>query len=149
MRLLSAASVDLESGCRRAYVGAEIIKTAWRKPIRFEVIMEIKEVLQGDVMVIAAVGRLDSTTAPQFEQYVVSRVGSASRLVLDFSSLNYISSAGLRVVLLTAKKVKQSNGRLIVCELKDQIREVFEISGFLTILDVRAGAAEALAAMAA
>ena len=111
--------------------------------------MDIKETQHDDITLVSLAGRLDSSTSAQFEQYILTKVGGQPRLIIDFSSLDYISSAGLRVLLLTAKKVKQGNGRLILCALKDHIHEVFEISGFLSILDVRASETDALAGMAA
>lgn len=111
--------------------------------------MDISETLQNDITLVSLAGRLDSSTSAQLEQYILTKVGGQPRLIIDFSKLDYISSAGLRVLLLAAKKVKQSNGRLMLCALKEHIREVFEISGFLSILDIRPSAADALAAMAA
>lgn len=109
--------------------------------------MDINESQQDNATVISLSGRLDSSTSAQFEQYILGKIDSGVRLIVDFSLLDYISSAGLRVLLLAAKKVKQAGGRLILCSLKPHIREVFEISGFLAILDIRAGQAEALAGL--
>lgn len=111
--------------------------------------MDIRETLQNDITIVSLTGRLDSSTSAQFEQYILTKVGGQPRLIINFSSLEYISSAGLRVLLLAAKKVKQGNGRLILCALKEHIREVFEISGFLSILDIRASEADALNGMSA
>lgn len=107
--------------------------------------MEIKESRHDDILVLSLEGRLDSTTSPHFEQEVLARITENARLVLDFSQLEYISSAGLRVLLMAAKRTKQANGRLVHCALREPLREVFEISGFLSILDVRPSLAEALA----
>lgn len=91
-------------------------------------------------------GRVDSTTAGNMEQALKDVFNVAgSRVVVDFSALDYISSAGLRVVLMLAKRAKQAQGRLVLCGLSPQVREVFEISGFLKILDVVANQAAALA----
>ncbi len=68
---------------------------------------------------------------------------------MDLEQLAYISSAGLRVVLMAAKRAKQSGGRLLLCGLSPAVRELFEISGFLKILEVcadRAAASELIAA---
>lgn len=111
--------------------------------------MDIKETKQDDVTIIALCGRLDSSTSSQFEQYILPRIVEKARLIVDFSALDYISSAGLRVLLLAAKKVKQAGGRLALCALKEHIREVFEISGFLSILDIRPTQADALSGIAA
>ena len=68
-------------------------------------------------------------------------------MVLDLARLDYISSAGLRVVLLLAKKLKQAGGALALCDIQPSVREVFEISGFLAILTVCDTRAQAVAAL--
>lgn len=91
-------------------------------------------------------GRLDSTNSAAVEAQLLERAdGGASGLVLDFSRLDYISSAGLRVVLVVAKRLKATGGDFILAGLQPHIRDVFEISGFLGILDVVASRDEALA----
>ena len=90
-------------------------------------------------------GRLDSATASGFEKPLQDLFNlPGSRVLMDFSALEYISSAGLRVVLMAAKRAKQSQGALVLCSLQPQVRDVFEISGFLRILDVAADPAAAL-----
>jgi anti-anti-sigma factor len=82
-------------------------------------------------------GRIDSATGPAFERDVLQQIdGGGRRLLLDFADLVYISSAGLRIVLLAAKRMKSAGGRLVLCSLSPQISEVFEISGFNRILDI-------------
>jgi stage II sporulation protein AA (anti-sigma F factor antagonist) len=103
----------------------------------------------GDVLVLLPQGRLDSNNAAAVETEILGHVsGGENRLVLDFSGLEYISSAGLRVVLVVAKRLKQAGGTLVLCALPAHIREVFEISGFLSILQATDTRAEALAAAA-
>jgi anti-anti-sigma factor len=86
---------------------------------------------------VALFGRLDSATSGEFEKSLQSLFQEAgSRATIDFHALNYISSAGLRVVLMSAKRAKQGRGQLILHSLQPHVREVFEISGFLRILDV-------------
>jgi len=95
-------------------------------------------------------GRIDSATASAFEQAVqdvFARPGA--RVLLDFSAVDYISSAGLRVVLMAAKRAKQAQGRLLLCGLPQHVREVFEISGFLKIIDSVADRSEGLRQLAA
>lgn len=107
--------------------------------------MDILEQEHDDVLVLAPVGRLDSSTAGVFEQTVLGHVdGGRARLVIDFDQLEYISSAGLRVLLMAAKRLRQSGGRLALCAVRPQIQEVFEISGFLSIFTVSDNQAEAL-----
>ncbi len=87
--------------------------------------------------VLALEGRLDSNTSESLAQQLNTTIdGGQPNVVVDFSQLAYISSAGLRVLLMAAKRVKASKGALILCGMQEHIREVFEISGFLQILTV-------------
>lgn len=89
-------------------------------------------------IVIQLIGRLDATTAPQFEQDVDTYLASpANNLVLDFAELDYISSAGLRVILKIAKAYKPASFEFTVCQIQDHVREVFEMSGFEHFITVR------------
>lgn len=99
-----------------------------------------------DPAVLAPFGRLDASTSPAFEQEMLDALDRAPRgLVMDFSALLYVSSAGLRVVLLAAKKAKAAGGLFVLCGLKPTIAEVFKVSGFLSILTVEPDRAAALA----
>ena len=90
------------------------------------------------VAVMAPKGRIDSTTAKEFETATLNRIsGGASKIVFDFAELDYISSTGLRVVLLAGKKLRAAGGALVLCALQPSIRDVFEISGFLGLFEVR------------
>jgi anti-anti-sigma factor len=90
-----------------------------------------------DICVLCPQGRLDGTTGSAFEKDILNRIETGvRRLLLDFSQLQYISSAGLRIVLVAAKRMKASGGRMALCSLNRQIAEVFEISGFASILDI-------------
>jgi anti-anti-sigma factor len=94
-------------------------------------------------------GRVDSATAGDMEKALAGVFAtSGQRVVLDLSGLDYISSAGLRIVLMLAKRAKQTQGRLLLCGLAASVREVFEISGFLKILDVVKDVPAATAALA-
>lgn len=96
---------------------------------------------------VTLAGRLDSATSSDFEKTLGDLFPAAGcRAVMDFSALDYISSAGLRVVLMTAKRAKQSQSRLLLCALQPHVREVFEISGFLRILEVYSDQDTALSA---
>lgn len=91
--------------------------------------------------ILAARGRVDSSNAGLFEeQLVAAQSRGPSVLIIDFTEIEYMSSAGLRVLLMTAKKTKAAGSRLILCGLSDHIREVFDVSGFsviFTICDTR------------
>ncbi len=96
--------------------------------------------------IVALQGQLNSANAGTIEAEVLGLVsGGARNLVLDFAALDYISSAGLRMVLVVAKRLKQEGGLLVLCGMQPHVREVFDISGFLAILNVEPGRAEALA----
>lgn len=107
--------------------------------------MEIKEDKSGDATVLVPVARVDSATAKAFEGKVLQVVNSGSaKIVVDFSELDYISSAGLRVVLVGAKMTRAPR-KFVLCGMKPHIREVFDVSGFAKILNIQADRAAALA----
>lgn len=83
-------------------------------------------------------GRLDAATSPEFDRWYVARPATppTPRLVLDFSRLDYISSAGLRSLLAAAKKARSTGGVIEICGASDLIAEVLGVSGFLTIFTV-------------
>lgn len=98
--------------------------------------MEIKESLEDDVVILWPVGRLDSTSSPEFEQFLGARTTDRNRLIIDLSKLDYISSAGLRVILAGAKRIDADSGTMVLCGMKDVIHQIFQVSGFLKILKV-------------
>ena len=94
------------------------------------------EIVETDgIQLISLSGRLDSATSNVFESSLQKLFENQGSLVtMNFSGLDYISSAGLRVILMVAKRAKQSKGRLVLFGLQPHVKEVFEISGFLKIL---------------
>jgi anti-anti-sigma factor len=110
--------------------------------------MEFAHENAGDVAIAKLAGRLDSSSAPSAEEQLTRLIAdSAPRLVIDLSKLEYISSAGLRVLLLVARKIQQSQGKLAFFGLTPGVRDVFSVSGFDTIFTVRNDAAAATAAV--
>jgi anti-sigma B factor antagonist len=104
----------------------------------------VKEV--NEVSVLSFEGNLDTNTAPQAQEQIDQLIdGGSSRILINFNELNYISSAGLRVLLATAKKLKATSGDLKICGLNQTVQEVFDISGFSSILSVVATEEDALA----
>ena len=90
---------------------------------------------EGETLVAMAEDRVDGTNASEFQQALEAAISESDRIViLDCEQLSYISSAGLRVVLLTARALQRQNSKFAVCSLSEQIREVFEISGFDKII---------------
>lgn len=103
---------------------------------------------EGETLVAMAEDRVDGTNASEFQQALEAAITESDRIVvLDCEQLTYISSAGLRVVLLTARALQRQNSKFAVCSLSEQIREVFEISGFDKIIPVHASRADALGAL--
>ena len=107
--------------------------------------MNISTRTERDITVVALVGSLDSNTSPQAQQALDAVfAGGGRKLVVDFSGLDYISSAGLRVLLGAAKKLSGAGSALRLFGLNETVREVFQISGFSTILAVVKTEADAL-----
>ena len=99
--------------------------------------MEIKQQKRDNVSILELIGRLDANTAGQLEKTLIPMIESGEKsIILDFSNLEYISSAGLRILLLAAKMQKKSQGKIILCAMKDFIREIFEIAGFTPIFTI-------------
>lgn len=97
--------------------------------------MTITKNSNGSSLIFALEGRLDTSTAPQLESELKASVEGITELVLDFSTLEYLSSAGLRVILAT-QKVMNKQGRMIVKNVNETIMEVFEVTGFVDILTI-------------
>ena len=97
--------------------------------------MKITKNLNGTNLTIALEGRLDTTTAPELEQALKESMDAAAALTLDFSKLDYISSAGLRV-LLSAHKAMAKKGGMKVVNVNEIVREVFDVTGFGDILTI-------------
>ena len=97
--------------------------------------MTIEKNLNGTELTVAITGRLDTTTAPQLEAEFKQSITGVEKLVLDFAELEYLSSAGLRV-LLSAQKVMNKQGEMIIKNVNETINEIFEVTGFIDILTI-------------
>ncbi len=99
--------------------------------------MEITTVKEKSTLIIKVTGRMDAATAPQFEKSIGDLMGRGeSSFHIDFSGLDYISSAGLRSLLLAAKQLKARKGELEISGVKGPVREVFKISGFYSLFKI-------------
>lgn len=99
--------------------------------------MEINISQQPKAVVVVVKGRMDAATAPTFETTLADHItAGASRFVVDCGNLEYISSAGLRSLLLTAKTLRTRNGELVFAGLTDVVREVFDIAGFAAMFSI-------------
>jgi len=112
--------------------------------------MEVEIGQAGGVTVLTPKGRLDSASSPDLEQRLLGLVGTPGAAVaLDCRELAYVSSAGLRVLLMAAKKARAAGARIALAALQPSVRQVFDISGFSALFEIHddsAAAAEALGA---
>ena len=99
--------------------------------------MNITKNKDGSKLTLALEGRLDTTTAPQLEGELKEALDGVTALELDFQQLEYLSSAGLRV-LLAAQKVMNKQGSMVIRHVNETIHEVFEVTGFIDILTIEA-----------
>jgi anti-anti-sigma factor len=107
--------------------------------------MEITTRSEKNTVVVTVNGRLDALTSPEFEKSLSEFVTKGElSILLDLLELDYISSAGLRSILATAKKLKAKNGELCIAGLQGSVRDVFQMSGFYSIFRVFESAEEAL-----
>ena len=97
--------------------------------------MTIDKTVDGTTVAMVLAGRLDTSTAPQLEAELKQTLPGMTRLELDFNSLEYLSSAGLRV-LLSAQKTMNKQGEMILRNVNETVMEVFEITGFSYILTI-------------
>lgn len=97
--------------------------------------MKINKTQNGSELLIALEGRLDTTTAPELEKELKDSIGGVEDLTIDFEKLDYISSAGLRV-LLSAQKIMMKQGEMRVVHVNETIMEIFEVTGFSDILTI-------------
>ena len=97
--------------------------------------MTIEKIINENELTIALKGRLDTITTPQLETELKENLDGVKKLRFDFAELDYISSAGLRV-LLAAQKTMNKQGSMVVCNVNESIAEVFEVTGFCDILTV-------------
>lgn len=112
--------------------------------------MQIAEVQCGEVRVIGPSGRIDTTTAGALEAKLAALLAAASpRVVVDFSDVEYISSAGLRVLLVAARRVQGTGGRLALCGMRPPVHHVFQLAGFLPLFTIAESRDAAVAQIAA
>ncbi|MDY5055830.1 MAG: STAS domain-containing protein [Bullifex sp.] len=97
--------------------------------------MTIEKTIKGSTLNVVLSGRLDTITAPQLEAELKASLDGITELILDFQNLEYLSSAGLRV-LLAAQKVMNRQGTMTVMHVSDTVHEIFEVTGFIDILTI-------------
>jgi anti-anti-sigma factor len=110
--------------------------------------MEIGERRQGDIIVLSPVGRVNNDSGSSFQTRLLDCVGSAAaKVLIDFSGVEYISSAGLRALMVASKQSKANGGRIAVAALTPMVKEIFAISRFSLVVQVFETTAEAITAL--
>jgi len=109
--------------------------------------MDLREEKVGGVTVVEVTGRIDSTTAPALRERLTNNLEAPKvRLVLDLRRLEYISSAGFRILLLAAKRADESGSRFVLCGVSGKARQLFDLGGFLDLFTIVGSRDEGIAA---
>src|SRR5215203_469204 len=99
--------------------------------------MDLREEKIGEVSVLGVAGRIDSSTAPELEKCLIkSLAGAKVHVVLDLSRLEYISSAGFRILLLAAKRADEAGSRFVLCGVGGKVQQLFDLGGFLDLFTI-------------
>ena len=107
--------------------------------------MQIRETTEDGAVVVSVTGRVDSTSSAELDDRLVGlTTARVQRVVVDLSGVEYISSAGLRVMLTLARRMRDAGGSLALCGLSDAVHQVFALAGFLPLFTVAATRAEAI-----
>jgi anti-sigma B factor antagonist len=110
--------------------------------------VDLREDIAGEVTVLEVKGRIDSTTAPVLGEKLTGALATPQRrLVLDLRQLEYISSAGFRVLLLAAKRAEEAGSRFVLCSVSGKARQLFDLGGFLDLFPISASREEGIAAV--
>ncbi len=107
--------------------------------------MEISQENTDGIQIFSVKGSLDSNTSPELETQIYTALeGGQRKLILNLENLDYISSAGIRVMLKTTKDLKRMEGKVVLCALQDYVREVFDIAGFDGYLNIEKNIADSI-----
>ena len=107
--------------------------------------MEITEERRADILILRVSGKLDASTSKSLEDKILPLITPAQvKLIIELSQLDYISSAGLRVFILAAKRMNEAQGKMILCSLRDAVKQVFDIAGFSSFLTLAGSTEEAI-----
>jgi anti-anti-sigma factor len=107
--------------------------------------MEMAKRKEEEAVVVSIKGRLDAVSSPEFEKELDALIAEGEKdFVIDFAEIDYISSAGLRSILATAKKLRTKDGQIFLSAMKESVKEVFKISGFDSIIPILESTEEAL-----
>ena len=108
--------------------------------------MEVNIKKEEKALIVSVTGRMDAVSAPEFEKKLGDWMDEGeTNFIIDFDGLDYISSSGLRSILSTSKKLKEKDGQILLSSLKNSVKEVFDISGFSSIIPIYESVEAALA----
>jgi anti-sigma B factor antagonist len=110
--------------------------------------VDLREDVAGEITVLEVTGRIDSTTAPVLGERLTGALATPQRrLVLDLRQLEYISSAGFRVLLLAARRAEEAGSRFVLCSISGKVRQLFDLGGFLDLFPISASREEGISAV--
>lgn len=110
-----------------------------------EGVVGVREEKKGDVLILRFLGRLDAVSTPEAEKRVMQLIeGGSHKVLMDFAGIDYISSAGMRMLLAVTKKLKVHSGRLVLCSITMNVMDVFKMSGFDHVLELTPNEGDAL-----
>ena len=99
--------------------------------------MELTEIKNDNCVIVGIVGRLDTTNYTVLEKKLMDLIDSGqNKILVECSNMDYVSSSGLRILLMALKKITLVKGKFVLCSLQENIREIFEISGFTSIFEI-------------
>ncbi len=99
--------------------------------------METKIEEKGEIIVVRLEGRLDAASSPQLEKKLASIIESGYfKVILNFSNIEYLSSSGMRLMLAISKKLKSLEGKLVACQMNDEVLEVIKMAGFQQVIEI-------------
>ncbi|MDR0412736.1 MAG: STAS domain-containing protein [Dysgonamonadaceae bacterium] len=98
--------------------------------------MEVKINIQDNIATIAVKGSIDSKTSGEFSTQIMDRISSTDHVLLDFSDVDFVSSAGLRVLLMIYRQIKSKNGKVVLVGLLDEIKDVMSMTGFINFFEI-------------
>lgn len=107
--------------------------------------MKISEKKSGDIDIIEVEGSIDSKTAPDLQQSAMSIISESNNVVLDITNVTFVSSAGLRVLLMVYRNLKAKNGKVVLVGVSEEIQEVMHMTGFINFFEISPTLAEGLA----
>jgi anti-anti-sigma factor len=98
--------------------------------------MELINFIENNIVFIVPEGRIDTTNSNDFQNLVSTIINEQNKVALDFAKINYISSAGLRAILMLAKQTSQNNGKFVIYSMNDNIKDIFDMAGFSSIIKI-------------